>query len=1566
LNDHQIINYHADASLKWLCLIGIAPVQGRVVGNMQLYSVERRVSQPIEGHAAAFAQYQIPGAPKPTTLFTFATRNAAQSKLFVTEVGKGEADSGPKFQRRATDIFFPAEAAADFPVAMEVSARYQVVYLITKMGYLHIFDLATGTLIFMNKVSEDRDTIFTTVPIDATGGLIGINRKGQVLSISLNDATIIPYITSKGDLELAIKMAARANLPGAEDLFSRQFQTFFSQQRYQDAARVAAESPNQFLRTQNTIRLFQSVPQLPGQPPAVLQYFSVLLEKGNLNRMETLELARPVIAQGRKDLIEKWIQEGKLDWSEELGDAVRALDPKLALQVFLKAGAKEKIVLLLAESGQFAQLVQWCAQERYSPDWLRIVAALLASNPQGAVNLAKLLLTAEGGPLADRAALIEVFISRNMLQETTAVLLDVLAGNKPEDGPLQTRLLEMNLRQAPQVADVILGNDMFSHYDRPLVAKLAEQAGLLHRALEHFTDLNDWKRVLRNAFMIKPELLVPWFGRIAVADRFECLKEMLTANIRQNLANAVQVCIRFHEELGAVTVIKMFGSFKSTEGIFFFLQPIVDLSTDPEVHFKYIEACAKLNNPKEVERIVRSSTHYEPERVRDFLKEAKLNDQLPLVLVCDKYNFIEDLTNYLYKGNMLKYVEAYITQVNPRNTPKVVGALLDNGAGEDLLTRLIAAGGNHCPTDELVEEIEKRNRLKILQPWLEQRFRDGLQEPALHNALAKIAVDDRKDAEKFLLTNQFYDSRVVGKYCENRDPYLAFVAYKRGLCDKELVDVTNKQSLFKHQARYLVERQKPELWAYVLSEANLQYRRQLIDQVVQTALPESKNPEEVSLAVQAFMQANLPNELIELLEKIILDNVNSNFSKNKNLQNLLLLTAIRAHSDDHKDRVMGFIKRLDQYDAGEIANVAIEARLFEEALAIFQKAKMNKEAVAVLLNHLSDLERAADFAERSNQPEVYSQLARAQLRAGHVKDAINSYIKAQDPSDYLEVIATANQHGETLADDFVKYLQMCRRSVREQRIDSELIYALAKTSRLAELEDFVASPNVANLQDVSDRCFNEGLYEAAQTLYTGINNFPKLAITLLRLQQYQQAVEAARKANNSATWKEVSKACVEAKQFRLAQVAGLAIIIHGDEMEELIQFYEQRGFFEELLQLMESGLGLERAHVGMFTELAILYSKYNPKKLMEHIKLFHARLSIPRVCHWCEKNHQWKELTFLHVHYDEFDKAVQIMIQNSSDAWDHVLFKETIVKCVNVENYYRAVRFYLEEHPGLATDFLQSLVQKVDHSRVVSVVRDLGHLPLIKPYLIAVQNNNLTAVNDALNQLYIEEEDFASLRASIDAYDQFDAIALARRCEKHDLLEFRRIAAYLYKKNGRYAQSMELSKKDKLYHDSMKTAADSDDPEVAEQLLSYFATELQDKEAFAACLFVCYHLVRPDVALELAWRNKMVDQAFPFIIQFVREYTEKVNALVAAEEKRQQAMQAAQAAAPAMMADPAMTNAAMMATGVPPHVMATTMVHPSVMMSMAPPMGNPMMPGVMGPMSGVPMGAPMGAFFPPQ
>ena len=115
-------------------------------------------------------------------------------------------------------------------------------------------------------------------------------------------------------------------------------------------------------------------------------------------------------------------------------------------------------------------------------------------------------------------------MSQNMIQPATSFLLDALKDNKPEQGPLQTRLLELNLVHAPQVADAILGNEMFTHYDRPRIANLCEKAGLLQRvgfplrmymftflntfnqALEHYEDLADIKRAIVHTTVLQPEV----------------------------------------------------------------------------------------------------------------------------------------------------------------------------------------------------------------------------------------------------------------------------------------------------------------------------------------------------------------------------------------------------------------------------------------------------------------------------------------------------------------------------------------------------------------------------------------------------------------------------------------------------------------------------------------------------------------------------------------------------------------------------------------------------------------------------------------------------------------------------------------------------------------------------------------------------------------------------------------------------------------------------------------------------------------------------------------------------
>ena len=85
----------------------------------QLYSVERKVSQPIEGHAAAFTKFRMEGNPADSTLFCFAVRNVQGGKLHIIEVGNPPSGNSP-FQKKAVDVFFPPEAQNDFPVAMQV------------------------------------------------------------------------------------------------------------------------------------------------------------------------------------------------------------------------------------------------------------------------------------------------------------------------------------------------------------------------------------------------------------------------------------------------------------------------------------------------------------------------------------------------------------------------------------------------------------------------------------------------------------------------------------------------------------------------------------------------------------------------------------------------------------------------------------------------------------------------------------------------------------------------------------------------------------------------------------------------------------------------------------------------------------------------------------------------------------------------------------------------------------------------------------------------------------------------------------------------------------------------------------------------------------------------------------------------------------------------------------------------------------------------------------------------------------------------------------------------------
>ena len=104
-----------------------------------------------------------------------------------------------------------------------------------------------------------------------------------------------------------------------------------------------------------------------------------------------------------------------------------------------------------------------------------------------------------------------------------------------------------------------------------------------------------------------------------------------------------------------------------------------------------------------------------------------------------------------------------------------------------------------------------------------------------------------------------------------------------------------------------------------------------------------------------------------------------------------------------------------------------------------------------------------------------------------------------------------------------------------------------------------------------------------------------------------------------------------------------------------------------------------------------------------------------KVLRACEQSHLWSELVFLYDKYEEFDNAVTTMMKHPTVAWKESLFKDVITKVANIELYYKALQFYLDNKPLLINDLLIVLTPRMDHTRGVNFFQKVGHLSLVKP-----------------------------------------------------------------------------------------------------------------------------------------------------------------------------------------------------------------------------------------------------------
>ena len=76
--------------------------------------------------------------------------------------------------------------------------KYGVIFVITKFGYLYMYEVSTAALLFRQKFTDQLCVVATRN--QKTDGMIVINKAGNIYAINVEENKLIPYINGAGHI----------------------------------------------------------------------------------------------------------------------------------------------------------------------------------------------------------------------------------------------------------------------------------------------------------------------------------------------------------------------------------------------------------------------------------------------------------------------------------------------------------------------------------------------------------------------------------------------------------------------------------------------------------------------------------------------------------------------------------------------------------------------------------------------------------------------------------------------------------------------------------------------------------------------------------------------------------------------------------------------------------------------------------------------------------------------------------------------------------------------------------------------------------------------------------------------------------------------------------------------------------------------------------------------------------------------------------------------------------------------------------------------------------------------
>lgn len=171
------------------------------------------------------------------------------------------------------------------------------------------------------------------------------------------------------------------------------FEELFTQRRYEEAAAVAASSPQDILRTAQTFERFKQQNPLLGEMSPLLHYCEAIItnsentgQKG-LSASESIDAIVRALSEKRQDLVMQWFTQNKLKYSDTLGDCILQFCKCkrvckcgchiMAEIVYRHAKAHEKVVSSLCRQGRLHMAVSHARNvaKFNKTDFMRILEA---------------------------------------------------------------------------------------------------------------------------------------------------------------------------------------------------------------------------------------------------------------------------------------------------------------------------------------------------------------------------------------------------------------------------------------------------------------------------------------------------------------------------------------------------------------------------------------------------------------------------------------------------------------------------------------------------------------------------------------------------------------------------------------------------------------------------------------------------------------------------------------------------------------------------------------------------------------------------------------------------------------------------------------------------------------------------------------------------------------------------------------------------------------------------------------------------------------------------------------